>query len=136
MSLSSFSNLFNKLVKKNMSKLAEMDEKDLIVIEEEVENTQLPTFIFKEAEEELTKPLILEGGEETDGALDLIAQIVQKIRHQIEKEDFGEALKNFSFTLTKIFTLLLNIKVDTGDKIIKIVQLLNSLTAKKWLEQK
>ena len=75
-----------------MSKLAEMDEKDLIVIEEEVENTQLPTLIFKEADKELTKLLILEGGEETDGALDLIAQIVQKIRHQIEKEDFGEAL--------------------------------------------
>ena len=119
-----------------MSKLAEMVEKDLIVIEKEVDNTQLPTFIFEEAEEELTKLLTLEDGEETDGALNLIAQIVQKIRHQIEKEDFGEALKNFLLTLTKIFTLLLNIKVDTGDKIIKIVQFLNSLIAKKWLEQK
>ena len=59
MSLSSFINLFNKLVKKNMSKLAEMVEKDLIVIEKEVENTQVPTFIFEEAEEELTKLLIL-----------------------------------------------------------------------------
>ena len=113
-----------------------MEEQELIVIEEEVEKTQLPTFIFEEAEEELTKLLILEGGEETDGALDLIVQIVQKIRRQIEKEDFGESLKNFLFTLTKIFTLLLNTKVDTGDKIIKIVQLLNSLIAKKWLEQK
>ena len=119
-----------------MSRVAEMEEQELIVIEEEVEKTQLPTFIFEEAEEELTKLLILEGGEETDGALDLIAQIVQKIRRQIEKEDFGESLKNFLFTLTKIFTLLLNIKVDTGDKIIKIVQLLNALIAKKWLEQK
>ena len=61
---------------------------------------------------------------------------MQKIRRQIENEDFGESLKNFLFTLTKIFTLLLNIKVDTGDKIIKIVQLLNALIAKKWLEQK
>ena len=119
-----------------MSQLAEMNEQELIVIEEEVENTHLPTFIFEEAEKELTKLLILEGGEETDGALDLIAQIVQKIRHQIEKEDFGEAPKNFLFTLTRIFTLLLNIKVETGDTIIKIVQLLNSLIAKKWLEQK
>ena len=136
MSFSTFSNLFNELVKKNMSRVAEMEEKELIVVEEEVEKTQLPTFIFEEVDEELTKLLILESGEETDGALDLIAQIVQKIRRQIEKEDFGESLKNFLFTLTKIFTLLLNIKVDTGDKIIKIVELLNALIAKKWLEQK
>ena len=87
-------------------------------------------------EEELTKLLILEGGEGIDDALDLIAQIIDKIRRQIEKEDFGESLKNFLITLTKIFTLLLNIKVDTAEKIVKIVRLLNSLIAKKWLEQK
>ena len=119
-----------------MSRVAEMEEEDLIKIEEEVEKTQLSTFIFEEAEEELTKLLILDGGEEIDGALDLIAQIVDKIRRKTEEEDFGENLKNFLITLTKIFTLLLNIKVDTGDKIVKIVQLLNSLIAKKWLEQK
>ena len=119
-----------------MSRVAEMEEEDLIKIEEEVEKTQLSTFIFEEAEEELTKLLILEGGEKTDGALNLIAQIVDKIRRQIEKENFGDGLKNFLITLTKIFTLLLNIKVDTAEKIVKIVQLLNSLIAKKWLEQK
>ena len=118
--------------------MAELEEKDLIVIKSELNQEQLPTFLFEEAEEELTKLLISEAGkldEETDGAFDLIAQIVNKIRHQIEK-DFSESLKNFLFALAKIFTLLLNIKVDTGDKIIKIVQLLNSLIAKKWLEQK
>ena len=119
-----------------MSRVAKMIEDDLIKLEEEVETPQLPTFIFEEAEEELTKLLILDGGEEIVGALDLIAQIVDKIRRKTEKEDFGENLKNFLITLTKIFTLLLNIKVDTGDKIVKIVQLLNSLIAKKWLEQK
>ena len=123
-----------------MSEVAELEEKDLIEIEYEIEQTQLPTYLFEEAEEELTKLLISETGEigeeETDGAFDLIAQIVGKIRHQIEKEDFGEVLKNFLIALAKIFTLLLNIKVDTSDKIIKIVQLLNSLIAKKWLEQR
>ena len=122
-----------------MSKVAKLEEKDLIVIESELNQEQLPTFLFEEAEEELTKLLISEAGKldkETDGAFDLIAQIVNKIRHQIEKEDFSESLKSFLFTLAKIFTVLLNIKVDTGDKIIKIVQLLNSLIAKKWLEQK
>ena len=123
-----------------MSEVAELEEKDLIEIEYEIEQTQLPTYLFEEAEEELTKLLISEAGEiweeETDGAFNLIAQMVGKIRHQIEKEDFGEVLKNFLIALAKIFTLLLNIKVDTSDKIIKIVQLLNSLIAKKWLEQR
>ena len=123
-----------------MSEVAELEEKDLIEIEYEIEQTQLPTYLFEEAEEELTKLLISEAEEiweeETDGAFNLIAQMVGKIRHQIEKEDFGEVLKNFLIALAKIFTLLLNIKVDTSDKIIKIVQLLNSLIAKKWLEQR
>ena len=123
-----------------MSEVAELEEKDLIEIEYEIEQTQLPTYLFEEAEEELTKLLISEAGEiweeETDGAFNLIAQMVGKIRHQIEKEDFGEVLKNFLIALAKIFTLLLNIKVDTSDKIVKIVQLLNSLIAKKWLEQR
>ena len=99
-------------------------------------NGKIPTNLFEKVEEELTKLLIAENteemGEETDSAFDVIANIVGKIKHQIEKENFNEGLKNFLFTLTKI---LLNIKVDTGDKIIKIVQPLNSLIAKKWLEQ-
>ena len=106
----------------------------LIVLKEE--KTQLPTFVFEEAEEELTKLLILDGGEEIDGALNLTAHIVDKVRRQIEKETFGDNLKQFLITLTKTFTLLLNVKVDTDEKIVKIVQLLNSLIAKKWLEQK
>ena len=122
-----------------MSEVAELEEKDLIEIEYEIEQTQLQTYLFEEEEEELTKLLISEAGEieekKTDGTFDLIAQIVGKIRHQIEKEDFGEGLKNFLIALAKIFTLLLNIKVDTSDIIIKIVQFLNSLIVKKWLEQ-
>ena len=110
-----------------MSRVEKMEE-ELIVLKEE--KTQLPTFVFEEAEEELTKLLILDGGEEIDGALDLIAHIVDKVRRQIEKETFGDNLKQFLITLTKTFTLLLNIKVDTAEKIVKIVQLLNSLVAK------
>ena len=94
-----------------MSKGAELEEKDLIVIVSKSNQEQLPTFLFEEAEEELTKLLISEAGkldEERDGAFDLIAQIVNKIRHQIEKEDSSESLKNFLFALFKIFTLLLN----------------------------
>ena len=119
-----------------MSRVEKMEEELIVLEEEEVQKTQLPTFAFEEAEEELTKLFILDGGEEIDGALDLVAHIVDKVRRQIEKKDFGESLKQFLITLTKIFTLLLNIKVDTAEKIVKIVELLNSLIAKKWLEQK
>ena len=118
-----------------MTRVEKMEE-ELIVLEEEVLKTQLPTFVFEEAEEELTKLFILDGGEEIDGALNLVAHIVDKVRRQIEKKDFGESLRQFLTTLTKIFTLLLNIKVDTAEKIVKIVELLNWLIAKKWLEQK
>ena len=119
-----------------MSRVEKMEEELIVLEEEEVQKTQLPTFAFEEAEEELTKLFILDGGEEIDGALDLVAHIVDKVRRQIEKKDFGESLKQFLITLTKIFTLLLNIIVDTAEKIVKIVELLNSLIAKKWLEQK
>ena len=117
-----------------MSKVTQIDSEDLIEIEYETSNEQLPTYIFEEVEEELTKILILDAGnseEETDGAFELIRNIVDKIRHDIEKAGLSGDLKKFLHTLTKIFTLLLNIKVHTGDRIIKIVKFLNSLIAKK-----
>ena len=110
-----------------MSKVAQIDSEELIEIEYETPNEQLPTYLFEEVEEELTRILILDTGnseEETDGAFNLIRNIVDKIKHDIEKA-----------RLTKIFALLLNIKVNTGDKIFKIVKLLNSLIAKKWSER-
>ena len=121
-----------------MSKLEHIDPHDLIKIEFDKQKEQLPTYLFEEVEEELTKILILDAGnseEETDGVFNLIRNIVDQIRHDIEKAGLSGDLKKFLHTLTKIFTLLLNIKVDTGNKIIKIVKLLNSLIAKKWSER-
>ena len=118
--------------------MAHIDSEDLIEIEAELQSEQLPTYIFEEIEEELTNQLVLDTGcseEETDGALDFIRNIVDKIKHDIEKTGVNGDLKKFLYTLTKIFTLLLNIKVDTGEKITKIVKLLNSLIAKKWSER-
>ena len=117
----SFSSFFEQKNKINMPKLEHADPQDLIEIDYETPDEQLPTYLFEEVEEELTRILILDtenSEEETDGTFDLIRSIVEKV------------------TLTNIFTLLLNIKVDTGDKIIKIVKILNSLIAKKWSERK
>ena len=116
----SFSSFFEQKNKINMPKLEHADPQDLIEIDYETPDEQLPTYLFEEVEEELTRILILDtenSEEETDGTFDLIRSIVEKVM------------------LTNIFTLLLNIKVDTGDKIIKIVKLLNSLIAKKWSER-
>ena len=119
-----------------MSKLAHIDPEDLIESESEGTDEQLPTYLFEDVEEELTKILLSDTDlEETDGAFDVIKDIVSKVQHEISKRGAGNKLKNFLNILTKVFTLLLNIKVDTGDKIVKIVNLLNSLIAKKWSEQ-
>ena len=119
-----------------MSKLAHIDPEDLIESESEGTDEQLPTYLFEDVEEELTKILLSDTDlEETDGAFDVVRNIVGQIQHEISKRGASGNLKNFLNTLTKVFTLLLNIKVDTGDKIVKIVNLLNSLIAKKWSEQ-
>ena len=119
-----------------MSKLAHIDPEDLIESEFEGSDEQLPTYLFEDIEDELTKILLSDTDlEETDGPFDKIKDIVSTVQQEISKRGAGNNLKNFLNTLTKVFTLLLNIKVDTGDKIVKIVNLLNSLIAKKWSER-
>ena len=43
--------------------------------------------------------------------------------------------KKFLNTLTKVFTILLSVKADNADKIIKIVKLTVSTVLKLWSEQ-
>ena len=122
-----------------MSKLAIMDPENLIDIETdelEIENSKLRTHLFEELELELTNIIIVErNSEETDGAFDVIRNIVEKAKADFEKFILRGDIKKFLHTISKIFTLLLNIKVDTSDKIFKIVKLANSLILKKWSEQ-
>ena len=122
-----------------MSKLANVDPENLIEIETEefeTENSKLPIYLFEELESELTNIIILEGSqEETDGAFDVIRNILDKVKIDFEKLNLNGDLKKFLHTISKIFTPLLNIKVDTSDKILKIVKLANALILKKWSEQ-
>ena len=122
-----------------MSKLANVDPENLIEIEiEEIEteNSKLLTYLFEELESELTNIIIVEGSqEETDGAFDVIRNILDKVKIDFEKLNLNGDLKKFLHTISKIFTPLLNIKVDTSDKILKIVKLANALILKKWSEQ-
>ena len=122
-----------------MSQLANADPENLIEIETdefETENSKLPTYLFEELESELTNLIIVEGSqEETDGAFDVIRNILEKVKIDFEKLPINGDLKKFLHTISKIAALLLNIKVDTSDKILKIVKLANALILKKWSEQ-
>ena len=122
-----------------MSQLANADPENLIEIETdefETENSKLPTYLFEELESELTNLIIVEGSqEETDGAFDVVRNILEKVKIDFEKLPINGDLKKFLHTISKIVALLLNIKVDTSDKILKIVKLANALILKKWSEQ-
>ena len=122
-----------------MSKLALLNEENLFEMdfaETKTENSRLPTYLFEEIESELTNLIIDESSpeEETDGAIELIKNIVDNVRSEIENFVENEDLKKFLHVLTKVFTLLLNVKVDNSDKIIKIVKLAISSILKKWSE--
>ena len=119
-----------------MSKLALLNEENLFEMdfaETKTENSRLPTYLFEEIQSELTNLIIDESSpeEETDGAIELIKNIVDNVRSEIENFVENEDLKKFLHVLTKVFTLLLNVKVDNSDKIIKIVKLAISSILKK-----
>ena len=109
---------------------------DIEFTELKTENSKLPTYLFEEIKSELTNIIIDESSpeEETDGAFELIRNIVDNVRSEIENFVENEDLKKFLYVLTKVFTLLLNIKVDNTEKIINIVKLAISSILKKWSE--
>ena len=85
---------------------------------------------------ELTNIIIdeISSEEETDGAIDTIRIIVDNVRSEIENFGGNDDLKKFLYVLTKIFTLLLNVKVNNTEKIVSIVKLAISSILKKWSE--
>ena len=120
-----------------MSKLAKTNPENLFNIEFtelKTENSKLPTYLFEEIESELTNIVIEESSPETGGAFELIKNTVDNVRSEIENFVENEDLKKFLYVLTKVFTLLLNVKVDNTNKIINIVKLAISSILKKWSE--
>ena len=69
---------------------------------------------------ELTNIIIdeISSEEETGGAIDTIRIIVDSVRSEIENFVGNDDLKKFLYVLTKIFTLLLNVKVNNTEKIV------------------
>ena len=120
-----------------MSKLALLNEENLFEFESEEikEEEQLPTELFQEIEAELCDHILhTVEGDETDGAIDFIKETVENIKLEIDSLVQNSNKKTFLNTLSKIITILLSVKVDTPEKIIKVVKLIVTTTLKKWSE--
>ena len=75
-------------------------------------------------------------GDATDGVFDAIKALNSKVREEFEDLLEGnDDKKRFLKSLSKIFALLLNIKVSTTDKIKKIIRLAIETTIKIWSGQ-
>ena len=97
------------------------------------------TRLFEEINKELEPFLSKENNDtdSTDGILDFLSQISYSAQ-----EEFDELLnghgdkKRFVKALSKIFTLLLNTRVDTAEKIKRIIKIAIQMTLKIWQEPK
>ena len=102
----------------------------------EVKNTDVDaTRIFVEIRKEIGDYLTGKGndGDSTDGVFEFLENFTSRLQ-----EDFDELIgedtdkKRFVKALTQIFALLLNTKVDTADKIKRILKIAIETTLKIW----
>ena len=98
----------------------------------------LPIYLFQEIETDLCDNLLHSSSPEndqTDGAIDFIQGIVDKVKEEFEGLVQDEDRKTFLKILSKIFTILLNVKAGNTEKIIKIVRFALSTVLKIWSGQ-
>ena len=122
-----------------MSKMATENiwkQDNLFDFEEDIPKIELlPISILKEIENELSNRFLdTEEADQTDGVINFIKEIVEDIKEDIK--NFVEDTEKAAFlkVLSKIFTILLSVKVETPEKIISIVKLALSTVLKKWSE--
>ena len=73
--------------------------------------------------------------DQTNGPLEFIQNIVETVKSEFENFVEGRDRKTFLKILTKIFAILLSVKADSTEKIIKIVKFSISTVLKTWSEQ-
>ena len=98
----------------------------------------LPIYLFEEIEADLRDNLLHSNSpknDQTDGAIDFIQGIVDKVKKEFEGLVQDEDRKTFLKILSKIFTILLSVKADNTEKIIKIVRFALSTVLKIWSGQ-
>ena len=98
----------------------------------------LPIYLFQEIEADLCDKLLHSSSpknDQTDGAIDFIQGIVDKVKEEFEGLVQDEDRKTFLKILNKIFTILLSVKADNTEKIIKIVKFALSTVLEIWSVQ-
>ena len=98
----------------------------------------LPIYLFWEIEAHLCDKLLHSSSpknDQTDGAIDFIQGIADKVKEEFEGYAEDEDRKTFLKILSKIFTILLSVKADNTKKIIKIVRFALSRVLKIWSGQ-
>ena len=108
-------------------------------IENQNNNQKLPLALFQEIEVKLREMLFLENedgksGDETDGPIQFIKNIVEKVKKDFDGVVVDEEKKNLS-VLTKIFTTILSVKADNIEMIINLIKISLSTVVKAWSEQ-
>ena len=107
--------------------------KNLFGFEEiDVSSTSDSTLIFEEIRKEVQEYLLEESDDtdSTDGIFDFLSTLSDKIQ-----EEFDTNKKRFLRALTRIFTLPLNTKVDTPEKIKRILKIAVETTITIWSGQ-
>ena len=124
-----------------MSKMAteneNLFEKEMYTFGEN-NNEKLPISLFQEIEADLCDRLLHSNeseNDQTDGPLDFIENIVENVKSEFDSFIEREDKKIFLKILTKIFAILLSVKADSTEKIIKIVKFSISTVLKTWSEQ-
>ena len=96
------------------------------------------TCLFQKTERQLSEYFLEEKGEgdSTDWVFSFIENLKNKLQAEFDKT-IGEdgARRHFIKSLTRIFAILLNTKVDSVDKIKKIIKIAVNTVIKLWSEQ-
>ena len=96
------------------------------------------TLIFEEIKKEVEDCLLRESEDtvSTDGVFDFLSTLSEKIQEEFDQLlDGNTNKKRFLRALTGIFALLLNTKVDTSEKIKKILKIAVETTIIIWQGQ-
>ena len=110
---------------------------EIEILSENVGN-KLSISLFEEIEAEPCDKLLHTSsseGDETDGAHDFIKNIVGTVKSEFDGLIQDGNQNKFLNILTKIFTILLSVRADNAENIIKIVKLSISTVPKIWSEQ-
>ena len=95
--------------------------------------------IFEKITKELEAYLSRESNDKdsTDGIFDPLSSISDSVPEELDELISGDTdKKRFLWALSRIFALLLNTKVDTAEKIKRVLKIAIGMTIKIWQEPK